>query len=88
MIHDISYDISFCSTIIDLQNEIFIMTNIVYHSGVKLQILFKTCKKMEHGNFKLPIHATVLSTKLSKKKDFFKNANLTNLIFLAKTLKD
>ena len=48
--HDIMINILFCSTIIDLQNEIFNITYTVYHTGVNLQILCEIWKKNEWGN--------------------------------------
>ena len=43
-------NISFCSTIIDLQNEIFIITYIMYHTGVNCKYFANLQKKMERGN--------------------------------------
>ena len=42
-------NISFCSAIIDPQNEIYIITYIMNHTGVNLKILCKTCKKKWNG---------------------------------------
>ena len=44
-------NISFCRSMIVLQNEIFIITNIMYHTDEKLQILCKNFKRMERSNF-------------------------------------
>ena len=59
---------SFCRTIQDLQNEIFTVTYIVYHTGVILQILqFLNWKKYDFDFNGMPLKSRVYGNELQER---------------------